>query len=528
MTSAASASCGTAFGLTKLVTSITGRPAAVSASTNAILTLVGIEDGLVLQTVTRADFDDDDVALRREPRRRVRCSLLRLAVGWRERDDSPFAASGRSLVRAVILPAVAERRRRRSGAHRHRRPGWSRRAGRSRRARRPRRARWPRRTRRRTGVLVGGTGVSWAERACSSVAQECSSAEPGYSSAAQECSSAAPVSPSVEPECSLEAPACWLAGLGSSSAGLELPSVGQACCRRNRRVRRRHRCARRRNWCVGGRHRRAGRRHRRAASEALAYGWRDWVSSAVALPAVGRRCVGGTGVLVGGTGVFVGGTGVFVAAPACWSEARECSSVARACSSADWRAGRHRRGSSAERRSTRRRGDASRVAMVPSRRCDARSELHAAVAAATGVAAPQSASPLAATGVAAPMRRCASVTGVAPGDRCCRSSAVDVLGESLRSASRLGGRLFGGCRLARPQALRSPPPLRSAWAAALRRRRRRGSRSRRRRPQAAAAGDGSSEDLAWLSLFVDDGRTFPDPPKTCQRSLHRGAIVRPC
>src|SRR5215217_3221734 len=42
MTSAASASCGTAFGLTKLVTSMTGRPAAVSASTNAIFALVGI------------------------------------------------------------------------------------------------------------------------------------------------------------------------------------------------------------------------------------------------------------------------------------------------------------------------------------------------------------------------------------------------------------------------------------------------------------------------------------------------------
>ena len=28
----------------------------------------------------------------------------------------------------------------------------------------------------------------------------------------------------------------------------------------------------------------------------------------------------------------------------------------------------------------------------------------------------------------------------------------------------------------------------------------------------------SSEDQAWLSLFVDDGRTFPIPRTTCQRS----------
>ena len=63
-TSAASAICGTHFGLTNADTSITGRCAALSRLTNSILSAVETERVLVLQAVARPDFDDGDAARR--------------------------------------------------------------------------------------------------------------------------------------------------------------------------------------------------------------------------------------------------------------------------------------------------------------------------------------------------------------------------------------------------------------------------------------------------------------------------------
>ena len=61
-TAAASAICGTHFGLTNAETSMTGSPAALRRLTNSILSAVETAALLVLQPVARPDFDDGDVS----------------------------------------------------------------------------------------------------------------------------------------------------------------------------------------------------------------------------------------------------------------------------------------------------------------------------------------------------------------------------------------------------------------------------------------------------------------------------------
>ena len=60
MTAALSAICGTHFGLTKLVTSISARPAACRRWTSSTFCAVVTGCLLVLQAVARADVDEGD------------------------------------------------------------------------------------------------------------------------------------------------------------------------------------------------------------------------------------------------------------------------------------------------------------------------------------------------------------------------------------------------------------------------------------------------------------------------------------
>ena len=113
-TSAASAICGTHFGLTNADTSMTGRSAALSRLTNAILSAVGTERALVLQPVARPDFDDRDVLSRSRVARRHGPSVTRS----RPPASASAWTSSPSRQCTAATDAVAERAHRQLHLHR--------------------------------------------------------------------------------------------------------------------------------------------------------------------------------------------------------------------------------------------------------------------------------------------------------------------------------------------------------------------------------------------------------------------------